>query len=160
MDTGALEEGYKRLLDVARDGGFGRPSETEAWTAERVLAHVVVSDRLLAHVTAELLADAQPTYTNEPATRLVLLDEVARASDGLDGLIAEARRGGLVLVRLTRQLDDARAAAAVPTCIVEGDVTRMNTPMPWAGVLNTHAEVHLPDRAARLEALRDGAASA
>lgn len=160
MDTGALEEGYKRLLDVARDGGFSHPAETEAWTAEQVLAHVVVSDRLLAHVTAELLADAQPSYTNEPATRLSLLDEVARAHDDLDGLIAETRRGGLVLVRLTRQLDEARAATAVPTCIVDGATTRVNTPMPWAGVLNTHAEVDLASHAGRLEALRGGATSA
>lgn len=121
---------------------------------------MVVSDRLLVHVTAELLADARPTYTNEPATRTQLLDEVARAHDGLDGLIAEARRGGLVLVRLTRQLDDARAATAVPTRIVNGGTTRVNTPMPWAGVLNTHAEVDLAHHAGRLEALRHGAAPA
>lgn len=159
MDTSALEEGYKRLLDVARDGGFAQPTETGAWTAEQVVAHVVVSDRLLAHVTTELLADGGPTYTNEPATRTELLDEVARAYDDLAGLVAEARRGGLVLVRLTRQLDEATAATAVPTCIVDGGVTRVNTPMPWAGVLNTHAEVHLASHAGRLEALRDGAAS-
>lgn len=159
MDTGALEEGYKRLLDVAREGGFAHPTETGTWTAEQVLAHVVVSDRLLAHVTAELLVDGQPTYTNEPATRNELLDEVARAYDDLGGLVAEARRGGLVLVRLTRQLHETHAATAVPTCIVDGGVTRVNTPMPWAGVLNTHAEVHLVNHAGRLEALRDGAAS-
>lgn len=154
MDTSALESAYTRLLDVGRGGGFRAPDDAAAWPAEQVLAHVVVSDRLLAECTACLLAGGRPRYTNEPATRRVLLDEVARAHGDVERLAGEARAGGLVLVRLVRQLDDATGATAVPTCIVDGDVTRIDAPMPWSGVLNTHAEVHLPDHTAQLEALR------
>lgn len=153
MDTDALETAYKQLLEVARGGAFAAPADRAAWPAEQLLAHVVVEDRLLAHATGELLAGNQPRHSNRPAFSPALLDEVARACEDLPGLVAEVRRGGLVLVRLARQLDDA-AATAVPTCLVDGDEVRIDTPMPWSGVLNTHAEVDLPQRTAELEALR------
>jgi hypothetical protein len=164
MDTAALESAYKRLLDVARAGGFTPPGSggeaaDDAPSAERLLARVVVEDRLLAQTTAELLAGGEPSYTNESAQRPELLDELVRAYDGLDGLTAEARRGGLVLVRLARALDEQAAARAVPTRLVEEEAVRMDTPMPWSGVLNTYAEVELADRAARLEARQAGAGS-
>lgn len=156
MDTTALESAYQRLLDVARGGGFAEVADADAWTAPRVLARVIVGDRLLAATTAEVAAGATPAHSDAPADRTALLDEIARAHDGLDGLIAEARRGGLVLVRLVRALDDGMAARPVATRLVEGGITRVDAPMPWSGVLNTHAEVHLAERAARLEALQGG----
>jgi hypothetical protein len=156
MDTTALESAYTHLLDLARGGGFAAPADDDAWTASRLLARVVVGDRLLAHTTAEVAAGATPAHSDEPADRLALLDEVARVYEGLDGLTAEARRGGLALVRLVRGLDEQRAARPVSTSLVDGGVTRVNAPMPWSGVLNTHAEVHLPEKAARLEALQGG----
>ncbi|PSO48693.1 MAG: hypothetical protein BRC32_01860 [Actinobacteria bacterium QS_8_72_14] len=156
MDTTALESAYTHLLDLARGGGFAAPADDDAWTASRLLARVVVGDRLLAATTAEVAAGGAAAYSDAPADRTALLDEVARAHDGLEELIAELRRGGLVLVRLVRALDDDVAARVVSTHLVDGGVTRVNAPMPWSGVLNTHAEVHLPEHAARLEALQGG----
>jgi hypothetical protein len=156
MDTTALESAYTHLLDLARGGGFAAPADDDAWTASRLLARVVVGDRLLAHTTAEVAAGDAAAHSDAPADRTALLDEVARAHDGLEELIAELRRGGLVLVRLVRALDDDVAARPVSTSLVDGGVTRVNAPMPWSGVLNTHAEVHLPEKAARLEALQGG----
>lgn len=156
MDTTALESAYKQLLDVARGGGFDQPAQDGGRTAERLLAHVIVSDRLLAESTASLIADGQPRYTNDAANHGGLLDEVARAYGDLDHLIAEARCGGLVLVRLVRQLDDRTGATPVQTRIVDGEVTRLDTKMPWSGVVNTHAEVHLPALATELEGLQAG----
>lgn len=154
MDTTALEAAYRRLLDVARPGGFRPPADASAWPAEHVLAHVVATDRLLAATTAEILAGAQPRYDNHPATREALLVDIGRAAGGWDGLVTTVRQCGLELVLLARRLTDEQAATATPVRIVEDGEVRVDAPLPWSGVLHTHAEVHLPERTAALEALR------
>ncbi|QBI20598.1 hypothetical protein ER308_14210 [Egibacter rhizosphaerae] len=156
MDTSALETGYRELLETARAGGFGEPGGDGSWTADRVLAHVVASARLLGVTTAEVGAGTGPTYDNAPTTREAYLDAIARAAGGWDGLLSAARAAGLELVYVVRALGEDAAASPVPTRIVDGDTVRVEAPMPWSGVLNTHAEVHLPEHRARLEALRPG----
>lgn len=154
MDTTALEAAYRQLLTVARGGAFRAPADAADWSAEYVLAHVAATDRLLAAATAEILAGEQPRYDNRPALREAYLGEIGRAAGDLDGLIGTVRRCGLELVLLARRLEADRAATAVPTCIRDRDGVRVDGPVPWSGVLNTHAEVHLPAQAAALEALR------
>ncbi len=152
MDTTALEHAYKALLDLARAGAA--PAADAPRSAEQELAQAIVVDRLLAQTTAALLAGDAPRYSDAPAEHAALLEEVVRAADDWEGLLAEVRRGGLVLVRLVRRLDEATAATPVPTRLVSGGTVRLEAPMPWSGVLNTHAEVDLPARMQRLEAGR------
>ncbi len=155
MDTTALEAAYRRLLDVARPGGFRPPADVGAWPAEHHLAHVIATDRLLAATTAEVLAGgADPRYDNRPATREPFLAEIGRAAGDWGGLVATARQCGLEVVLLARRLDEAQQATPVPTRICEGDTVLVDTRLPWAGVLRSHAEVRLPERIAALEALR------
>lgn len=154
MDTTALEAAYRELLEVARAGGFRPPADTAAWPAELRLAHVAATDRLLAAATAEVLAGAQTSYDNRPATRAAYLSEIGRAAGGFGGLVETVRRCGLELVLLARRLGEREAATPVATRIFDGDVVRVDAPLPWSGVLNTHAEVHLPAHAAALQGLR------
>lgn len=153
MDTTELEGAYRSLLDVARGGGFAAPADRQHWGPELQLAHVVATDRLLAAATAAVLAGQPAPYDNSAAGSEPYLEAVARAAGDWDGLVAEVRRCGLELVLLARQLDDDCAATPVPTRLVDGDQVRVEAPMPWSGVLATHAQVDLPDRRARLEAL-------
>ena len=158
MDTTELEAAYRELLDAARAGGFGPPAEEGGWSAELVLAAVVATDRLLAAATAEVLAGASARYDNAPATRAPYLRAIARAAGDLDGLVAEARRCGLELVLLARELGEA-AATPVDVRLLDGDEVRLAAPMPWSGMLATHAEVHLRERREALAALSGGAAA-
>lgn len=154
MDTPDLEATYRSLLETARAGGFRTPGDTAQWPAERVLAHVVATDRLLSAVTAGVLAGRTTRYDNAVAGDAAYLDAIARAAGDWDGLVAEVRRCGLELVLLLRQLDDARATTAVHTRLVDGEDVRMESPMPWSGVIATHTQVDLPDHERKLEALR------
>lgn len=155
MDTATLEAAYRRLIDLARPGGFRAPADSSDWSAELVLAHVVATDRMLSATTAEVLAGGEHArYDNRPATREAYLLEIGRAAADWDGLVSVARQCGLELVMLARRLTEAQAATPVPTCICDGDEVRIDAPMPWSGVLHTHAEVHLPGHIERLEALR------
>ncbi len=155
MDTTELEAAYRALLDVARAGGFAAPAEEDGWSAELLLAAVVATDRLLAAATAEVLAGAPTRYDNGPATREPYLRAIARAAGDLDGLVAEARRCGLELVLLARELGDA-ATTPVDVRLLDGDEVRLAAPMPWSGMLATHAEVHLRERCEALAALSGG----
>ena len=157
MDTAVLEDAYRALLDVARQGGFGAPADSAQWPAELILAQIAANDHLLAAATAEVLAGQRPSYDNTPASREPYLQALARAAGDTDGLVAEVRRSGLVLVLMARELDEATAASPVQVRIVDGDVVRAESPMPWSGVLATHAEVNLPERRAALQALQAGA---
>ena len=165
METTQLERAYRRLLDVCVSGGdaaFRAPADSAAWTAEQVLAHIAANDRLLLATTAAVLGDALPTgrpvYDNTAATIRPALDVLARAAGERDELIATVRQTGRELVLLARRLGQAEAARAVHVRIVdEADVAglpRIDGPVPWSGVLATHAQVHLPEHVDQLTALR------
>lgn len=154
MDTTTLESSYRRLLDVARGGPTRPPADTGDWPGEAVLAHVAANDRLLAAVTAQLLDGGSPSYDNGAAGGRPYLDVLAQAAGEWDSLVATVRQCGLELVLLARRLDNRQAATAVPTRITDGGAVRVQGPVPWAGVLNTHAEVHLPAHTRQLAALR------
>lgn len=154
MDTTALEGAYRTLLEAARGEGFRAPADADAWPAEHHLAHVVATDRLLAAATSAVLAGRTVRYDDEVASDDAYLAEIGRAAGGHDALVATVRQCGLELVLLARRLDDQQAITPVHTRIVDGDVVRVDAPLPWSGVLNTHAEVHLPDRAQALRRLR------
>jgi hypothetical protein len=151
--TEPLESAYRTLLDMLRTASFRSPADAADWDAELVLAHLAANDRLLAATTAALLADDAPAYDNAAATREVGLHALARAAGDWNGLVATVRQSGLELVLLARQLDSVTAATAVPTRIIDGDVVRVDAAVPWSGVLNTHAEVHLPSHISQLRAL-------
>lgn len=154
MDTAELESSYRSLLDLAGDGGFRPPAVQADWPAELILAHVAFNDRLLIAVTASLLGGVGPSYDNTAAGATVALQALARAAGDWGGLVATVRQCGLELVLLARQLDAAQAAVAVPARIVDGGAVRVDGPVPWAGVLNTHAQVHLPSHIEQLREMR------
>lgn len=154
MDTTALEGAYRTLLEAARTEGFRAPADAGGWPAEHHLAHVVATDRLLAATTSAVLAGRTPRYDNEVASDETYLAEIGRAAGGHDALVATVRQCGLELVLMARRLDPRQAVTPVHTRIVDGDVVRVDAPLPWSGVLNTHAEVHLPDHTDALRRLR------
>jgi hypothetical protein len=155
VDTTALASAYERFLAVAGGGGFGPPPEGE-WAAELVVAHIVANDRLLAAVTAALLAGDSPAYDNEPATLEANLSAAAGAAGSLPALIATARTGSEALLQLVADLDGSQAEQAVHFRAVDAGVVTVDTPLPWARILDIHTTLHLPAHTAQLAALRAG----
>jgi hypothetical protein len=154
MDTTELEAAYRHLIETARAEPFRAPADAGEWPAELHIAHVIANDRLLAATTALVLAGAPARYDNAAAGIDSYLSEIGRAAGSHDALVATMRQCGLELVLLARRLTEEQASTPVHTRILDGDVTRIDAPLPWAGVLNTHAQVHLPDHTAALRALR------
>ncbi len=91
MDTAALESAYDRFLDVARGLGDVVPPEGE-WPPELVLAHVIVSDRMIAETAARVLAGGQPRFDNRASQSAPYLEAIARVAGSWDGLLAGVRQ--------------------------------------------------------------------
>ena len=154
MDDGDLRRAYDALAEAARSGEFGSPPAGE-WTATQVLAHVIASDRAMCAATAELLDDGEPSFVNDAAQRLMVLDAIVASCEGLDELIVEMRRQGRELCALVQMLDESVAARTVSVHLTDHDDVRVHGPMPWQTILAIHAASHLPTHTAQLESLRN-----
>jgi hypothetical protein len=143
IDAGALETGYGRLLDAARSGRFAATRGGGEWSAERVLAHVAVNDRLLAAMVVEVLNGRAIPYDNGPATRVQYLDAVAREAGSWLSLVDELARGARVLVGLAAELGDL-ADNVVHARIQDGDDVALDADVPVARLFRAQVGFHLP----------------
>jgi hypothetical protein len=153
VDDGALRQAYAGLVQEALAGGFGEPPEGE-WSAAQVLAHVIVNDRLLAIVTAELLDDGEPSFSNEMSQRTTLLDAVVATCPDLAALAQELARQGRELCQLVGRLTPELAARRVTVHFEDHGEVVLEASMPWEQIMSIHAERHLPAHLEQLTALR------
>lgn len=153
MDDADLRLAYAALAHVARSGAFDPPPSGE-WTAAQVLAHVIVNDRAMCMVTAELLDDGEPSFANDIAQQPVVLDAVCASCEGLEPLIVEVERQGRELCNLVQRLDDMLASRTVSVHLTDHGDVRLHGPVPWRSILETHAQRHLPGHTEQLAALR------
>ena len=153
MDTTALENAYKDLLDVARADAFAAPPRGE-WPAELLLAHVATNDHLLAAVTRAIANGLEPVYDNAPAQDRAGLEHFAKAAGGVEGLIPIVQDAGLDLIRAAATLDEKAAEQLVSMRILDGNEFALDQPIPWGKALEIHGRVHLPAHTEQLAALR------
>lgn len=158
MDTTEVEASYARLLEAAASGPFAAPAMDDEWSAERVVAHVIANDRLLAATVAEVLAGERPSYDNRPSQRSAYLDPLAQAAGGWSGLVEGLRRSGRELAILAGRLDDEQTAVEIPAYIEDRGRPTVNRTVPIGPFIAAHARVHLPAHAEQLLALRERAA--
>ena len=154
IDVDALEAGYGRLLDAARTGRFAAPHTREEWSAERVLAHVAVNDRLMAATVAEVLNGRAVAYDNRPATRTQYLDAVAHEAGSWAALIDELARGARVVLALAAELGGL-AGTVIHARIQDGDEVALDDDIPVARLFRAQVGFHLPAHTGQLQSLAD-----
>ncbi len=150
MDTLAFvaaHEAFERQILAADD------CECDGWSARLVAAHVIGTDRLLTETAARILFGTKLMY-GKPATydaeflgSDAYLRAIADSVGDRGGLVAELARSRAALVTIVSQLSPSEAATAVPTRIVDGARVLVDGPVPFAGLLQTHARVHIPAHA-------------
>jgi hypothetical protein len=150
-DTAASQTG--RATRIAQDAAKSTASTADRQAEQTAGQAKELADEVAA-TTADVLAGRPARYDSSAAGDRVWLELIGRAAGGHDPLVATVRQAGLELVLLARRLDEARARTPVPTRIVDGEVVRVDAPLPWVATLTAHAEVHLPERIAALRALR------
>lgn len=155
MKTDDLRAAYDRFLDAAREPGFS-PAPDGEWSADLVLAHVIVGDRLIAEATAAVLAGRKPQFDNRASQSEPYLRAVVEAAGDWDGLVEGVRRGARELVAVAERTSDEQAATEISVYIVSGDEVVVDGPRPLAFLLQGPAAVHLPIHIGQLAALRAG----
>ena len=155
MDTSELEAAYRRVLDLARSaaGPWADAGDDGGWRPGDVLAHLILNDRLLARAVRSVLEGAAQPYDNLDAIEVAELRAVADRHGGTAGLIGELEASSRELLELAGRLDEAQAASEVPVRILDGDVLRVDQPLPVASLLTIQARRHLPMHTGQLGAL-------
>ena len=148
MDTSELEAAYRSVLELAeRVAGPASPpavADDQAWRPDDVLAHLILNDRLLARAVRSVLEGGAQSYDNADAIELARLRELGERLGGTAGLIGALEASSRELLDLAGRLDQAQGDTRLPARIVDGDETRVDQPLPVAGLLTIQARTHLP----------------
>lgn len=162
MDTTELREAYDELIAVAAQGRFRTPS-AGGWDASTVVAHVVLTDRLLRDVTGALLSRGtlarafgrgRPTYDDASASDEQRLRRLVRSAGGYPELVRLVTCTADASISLVEQLTDAQAATGVHVRITDGYAVIVDEVRPWSEQLSAYAKRRLPQHTAELHALR------
>jgi hypothetical protein len=149
MDTASLESAYRRIIDLASQGGFDTQPE-DGWTAELLLAHVAVNDELLEATARAVLAHApDPSYDNA----LAIDTEHLRKQGTLPELIDRLQTTSRQLADVANQLTDGLEDVEVPVRILDNDTVVVDQPLPIGRLLEIQAAVHLASHLSQLEEL-------
>src|SRR5215207_1596946 len=142
MDTQHLRRAYADFLESVRGGPFGT-SASGGWSAEMVLAHVVVGDRLIAEAAGRVVAGLPVTFDNGASLSEPYLQAVIDAADGWDGLVRAVESGAEELLGLAHQMTDEQAATPIASRIVSGNTVVLDHTVPVGSLVRSPADVHL-----------------
>jgi hypothetical protein len=151
MDVAALRSAYDRFIDAARDLRGTRTPEGE-WTPEQVLAHVIVSDRMIAETAALVLSGAQPRFDNRATQYGPYLEAVAAAAGSWDGLLAGVRQAADELMTIATRIEPEHARVMIPTYVVDHEHVVIDGPAPLEQLVMVPAMIHLSGHAEQLKA--------
>ncbi len=150
MDVAALESAYDRFLEVARGSHDGVSPERE-WPPALVLAHVIVSDRLIAETAARVLSGGQPRFDNRASQSVPYLEAIAHAAGSWDGLLARVQQGAKELIATVARIEPEQARIAVPTFVMDGDNIVIDGPAPLEQLVMVPALIHLAGHGEQLK---------
>lgn len=150
MDTDAFVAAHEAFEAYVVEADECEPA---GWSARLVAAHVIGTDRLLTETAARILFGTRLMY-GKPATydaEFLGSDAYLRAiADSIGdrcALVDELRRSRAALVAIVSQLSASDGATAVPARIVDGPRVLVDGPVPFAILLQRHADVHIPAHA-------------
>jgi len=152
MQTDDLSRTYADFVETARHGRFVPPTDG-GWTAEMVLAHVVIGDRLIAEAAARVMAGVPTTFDNLGSQSEPYLRSVAEAAGGWDGLLAALQRGGDELIALARCITDEQAATPIAARIISDNAVVFDATVPLSTLMGVPADTHLRLHTQQLAAL-------
>ncbi|WP_416971079.1 MmgE/PrpD family protein [Streptomyces sp. 4F14] len=156
METSPLEDAYVALIAAATAATHGDPPPAPApgergieWT----LAHVALSERLLASTARQVLAGTPAGLDNGPAMEPKAVADLI-SSAGPDVLVDLVRRNAAEFVGLLARTPKDRGAAQVAVRLVGDDGEEVfSGPVPWAEIVRMRAEEHIPGHTNRIRRL-------
>ncbi|MEV5708530.1 hypothetical protein [Actinoallomurus sp. NPDC052274] len=159
MDTTHLGRAYRDLTAAASAIGEAALPAARRADVDWTLAHVALSDEMLATAAERLLAGEPVTVDNRTAMdETVIAGLIARTSHA--ERVALVRRNGAAFVGLVRRIPAETAEGPVDLHVFDRAGRQVaDERMPWGRIVRMRAEEHLPGHAARLAAIRDAASA-
>jgi hypothetical protein len=152
MNTDELHRAYDEFLSTAKRGEFDKPHDG-TWSAEMVLAHVIVGDRLIAEAAGRIMDGGTEQFDNAASQSEPYLEAVIEAAGGWDGLIASVERGGAELMALAHRMSDEQGSAPIAVRIVSDGAVVLDASVPVSSLIRAPADTHLRMHAQQLAAL-------
>jgi hypothetical protein len=142
MDTHALRRAYADFLHSARHKPLG-PADHPGWSAEMVLAHIIVSDRLIAQAAARSMAGMPAAFDNLASQSEPYLQAILEAAGSWDALLQEVEHTGNELIALTQRMTDQQAATPIAATITSDNTVVLDRTIPLAALVQVPAQAHL-----------------
>ena len=142
MDVTALRSAYDRFIDAARDLGGTTAPEGE-WGPELVLAHVIVTDRMIAETAAQVLRAGEARFDSRATQCVPYLEAVAAVAGSWDGLLAVVRQAADELMAIAARIEPEHARVMIPSYVVDHDNVVIDGPAPLEQLVMVPAMIHL-----------------
>ncbi|HEX3815549.1 MAG TPA: hypothetical protein VHX59_22155 [Mycobacteriales bacterium] len=156
MDTAALHDAYRTLLDAAATvADSAEPSSAPAgeWNADQILAHVSIVNASTIAAVAAVAAGVHTTYDNRIAADAWTIEHIITLAAGNAGLRERVRVQGEALCALGGTLSEAELDTLVSSRLLSGGTVLVDQPVPLRDLIAGLADVELPGHAAQLLAL-------
>ncbi|MCO1654571.1 hypothetical protein [Pseudonocardia humida] len=154
MDTTALRDAYRTLLDAATTAADAPAPPDGGWDTDRILAHVSLVGAAALATAAGIASGANTTYDNRLAQDPWTLDHVIALTGDRAGLRDRIRLQGEALCAFGGPaLSERELDTLVPTRLLSGGKVLVDQPLSLRDILTGLAEVELPGHTAQLLAL-------
>jgi hypothetical protein len=151
MDVAALRNGYRTLLDAAAATAAGAgPGRRDEWSADQILAHVVLVNAATIEAVSAVVSGAVATYDNRIASDTWTIERVIGLTAGRTGLLERIRRQGDALCALVPALSEAEVATLIPTLLISHGEVLVDQPLALRDIVSGLAAVELPGHAQQL----------
>jgi hypothetical protein len=141
MLTEELRRSYADFVAAARAGRYVPPDH--GWSAEMVLAHVIVGDRLIAQAAGQVMAGQTPAFDNLASQSEPLLQAVVAAAGSWDGLVAEVERAAEELIQVAARMSEEQAARPIASKVVSDGSVVFDATAPLAMLMRVPIDMHL-----------------
>lgn len=154
MDTTALKDAYRTLLDAAAtvaDSGDTSPAPPPGeWNADQVLAHVSLISAITITAVSSIATGAIATFDNRTALDIWTLDRLITLAGGNAGLRDRISLQAEAFCALGGMLSETELDTPIPTLLLSHDELRVDQPVPLRGIIAGLADLELPGHAKQL----------
>ena len=150
MDVAVLRSAYDRFFDAARDLGANSAPAGE-WTPQQVVAHLIVTDRMIAATAAQVIACGEARFDSRATQSVPYLEAIAAVAGSWDGLLAEVRRAADELLAIAARIEPEHARVMVPSYVVDHGHPVIDGPAPLEQLVMVPAMIHLSGHADQLK---------
>jgi hypothetical protein len=157
MDTDTLAEAYQRLENAALFvAASPAPTEQQRADTDWTLAHVALSDLMLAEAARHLSAGDPVRIDNSTAMSPTAIRELIETTEYQERVDLVAARGAELVGLIARQGAQEATASVEVHLVDSAGRTSFEGTMTWGEIVHARGTVQIPGHAARLAGYASG----